>query len=76
MVVFHANALHGGAPTRPGLRRRTVSLRYFGDDAVYAPRQRIATDPEGRRVATTLESVFGAMEPGAPFRHPMFHKVR
>lgn len=76
MVVFHANVLHGGAPTRPGRRRRTVSLRYFGDDAVFAPRRRIATDPEGRRVATTLASAFGEMGPGAPFRHPMFHKVR
>ena len=65
MVVFHANVLHGGAPTRPGRRRRTVSLRYFGDDAVFAPRQRIATDPEGKRVATTLASAFGEMRPGA-----------
>ena len=76
VVIFHANVLHGGAPTAPGRRRRTVSLRYFGDDAVYAPRQRIATDPEGRRVATTLASAFGEMEPGQPFRHPMFQKVR
>lgn len=76
MVVFHANVLHGGAPTSPGRRRRTVSLRYFGDDAVYAPRQRIATDPEGKRVATTLASAFGAMEAGEPFRSPLFHKVR
>lgn len=76
MVVFHANALHGGAPTTPGRRRRTVSLRYFGEDATYRPLRRVATDPEGTRVATTLTSVFGEMEPGAPFRHPMFHKVR
>jgi ectoine hydroxylase-related dioxygenase (phytanoyl-CoA dioxygenase family) len=76
LIVFHANVLHGGAPTRPGRRRRTVSLRYFGDDAVYEPRRRIATDPEGKRVATTLASAFGEMEPGAPFRNPLFRKVR
>jgi ectoine hydroxylase-related dioxygenase (phytanoyl-CoA dioxygenase family) len=76
VVVFHANVLHGGAPTRPGRRRRTVSLRYFGADATYSPRQRIATDPEGKRVATTLASAFGEMEPGAPFRSPLFRKVR
>jgi hypothetical protein len=76
MVVFHANVLHGGAPTTPGRRRRTVSLRYFGDDATYSPRQRIATDPEGKRVATTLASAFGDMAPGAPFRSPLFRKVR
>lgn len=76
MVVFHPNALHGGAPTTPGRRRRTVSLRYFGTDAVYAPLRRVATDPEGKQVAVTLASAFGKMEEGAPFRHPMFHQVR
>ncbi|HEX4906084.1 MAG TPA: phytanoyl-CoA dioxygenase family protein [Acidimicrobiales bacterium] len=76
MVVFHANVLHGGAPTTPGRRRRTVSLRYFGDDAVYAPRRRIATDPEGKRVATELASAFGDMRAGEPFRSGLFRKVR
>jgi len=76
MVVFHANVLHGGAPTAPGRRRRTVSLRYFGDDAVYSPRRRIATDPEGKRVATELASAFGDMAAGDPFRNPLFRKVR
>ena len=77
VIVFHANVLHGGAPTSPGRRRRTVSLRYFGEDATYRPLQRVATDPEGKRVATTLASAFGgSMEPGSPFRHEMFHHVR
>lgn len=76
MVVFHPNSLHGGAPTTPGRRRRTVSLRYFGTDSHYAPLRRVATDPEGKRVSVTLASAFGQMEEGAPFRHPMFHKVR
>lgn len=77
VVVFHPNVLHGGAPTTPGRRRRTVSLRYFGADATYAPLRRVATDPEGRRVSTTLASAFGgSMEPGDPFRHDMFHQVR
>ena len=77
VVVFHANVLHGGAPTTPGRRRRTVSLRYFGEDATYSPLQRVATDPEGKRVSSTLASAFGgSLEPGAPFRHEMFHQVR
>lgn len=77
VVVFHANVLHGGAPTTPGRRRRTVSLRYFGEDATYQPLQRVATDPEGKRVSSTLASAFGgSMEPGAPFRHELFHQVR
>lgn len=77
VVVFHPNSLHGGAPTTPGRRRRTVSLRYFGADATYAPLRRLATDPEGQRVSTTLAGAFGgSMAPGDPFRHPMFHQVR
>ena len=76
MVVFHANVLHGGAPISPGRRRRTVSLRYFGADAVYEPRRRIATDPEGKRVSVELASVFGDMQAGDPFRSPLFRKVR
>src|SRR5216683_756529 len=38
LLVFHPRMLHGGAPTRPGGRRRTLSLRFFGPDAVYVRR--------------------------------------
>jgi ectoine hydroxylase-related dioxygenase (phytanoyl-CoA dioxygenase family) len=76
VVVFHANVLHGGAPTRPGQRRRTVSLRYFGEDATFAPRLRRADEPEGARASGTLAEAFSSIEPGAPFRHPLFRKVR
>ncbi|MEA3056946.1 MAG: hypothetical protein QOD30_2378 [Actinomycetota bacterium] len=76
VVVFHANVLHGGAPISPGRRRRTVSLRYFGDDAVFSPRRRVATDPEGRRVSVELASAFGDLQAGEPFRSPLFRKVR
>lgn len=39
VVLFHFGMLHGGAPTAPGLRRRTISLRFFGQQAerVYRP---------------------------------------
>jgi len=74
--VFHPNALHGGAPVSPGRRRRTVSLRYFGADATFRPLRRIVVDPEGKRVAETLQSAFGDMQAGEPFRSPLFHKVR
>ena len=53
-----------------------MSLRYFGDDAVYRPLRRVVMDPEGKRVAQTLASAFGDMEPGSPFRSPLFRKVR
>ena len=79
VVVFHPKTLHGGAATRSGARRRTLSLRFFGEDAVYAPR---SSPPRGRRpdVAADAEaSVFtklpDTLRPGDPFRHPGFHKL-
>jgi ectoine hydroxylase-related dioxygenase (phytanoyl-CoA dioxygenase family) len=38
VVLFHPAMLHGGAPTHPGQRRRTLTLRFFGRDARYDPR--------------------------------------
>jgi hypothetical protein len=80
VIVFHPGALHGGAPTRAGERRRTISLRFFGDDAVCAGRpewgvhevDQLTTD-NGRQdpmVAMALQP------PGAPFRHPAFLRLR
>lgn len=31
-LVFHLGILHGGAGTEPGMRRRTLSLRFLGPD--------------------------------------------
>src|SRR5262249_29049130 len=78
VVVFHPAMLHGGAPTHPGTRRRTLSLRFFGDDAVYAVR------PGGRQMnpaddPATSTSIFGQLRklaPGDPFRHPALLKLR
>lgn len=67
MVLFHPKTLHGGAPTHPGSRRRTLTLRYFGDDAVYEAR-------DGR--AGPSNSGFHArLKTGDPFRDPAFLKV-
>ncbi len=67
VVFFHPAMLHGGAPTRPGQRRRTLTLRYFGSDARYEARPGRA----GPRVAGLHER----MTPGAPFRHESFLKL-
>jgi len=45
VVVFHPAVLHGGAPTRAGERRRTISLRFFGDDAHCTPRPEAGMHP-------------------------------
>ena len=38
VVLFHPKTLHGGAPTHPGARRRTLTLRFFGETAYYDQR--------------------------------------
>lgn len=68
LVVFHPKMLHGGAPTRPGRRRRTLTLRFFGEDAVYDAREGGA----GPRIA----GFHDGMQTGAPFRHPSFLQLR
>lgn len=68
VVLFHPRMLHGGAPTRPGMRRRTLTLRFFGADAVYEPRP----GPAGPRVA----GFHDGMTAGDPFRHDSFLKLR
>ena len=34
ILIFHMLSLHGGAPTWPGYERRSISLRFLGDDVV------------------------------------------
>lgn len=81
VVVFHAGMLHGGAPIRRGRRRRTVSLRYFGTDAFFAPRphtggasEGAAEEPDSEQAG--LASAIGTLKPGDRFRNPMFNQVR
>ena len=67
VVLFHPSMLHGGAPTHPGMRRRTLTLRYFGANAVYDERP----GPAGPRLAGFHDGV----KSGDPFRHPSFLKL-
>jgi ectoine hydroxylase-related dioxygenase (phytanoyl-CoA dioxygenase family) len=64
VVLFHPAMLHGGAPTHTGGRRRTLSLRFFGEDAVYDARP----GPAGPRI----EGFHARLKTGDPFRHPSF----
>ena len=83
VLIFHPAMLHGGAPTNPRNRRRTLSLRFFGDDAVYTPRvggRSAATEPPIPENPDVPRSVFAKLperlSPGDPFRHPDFPKLR
>jgi ectoine hydroxylase-related dioxygenase (phytanoyl-CoA dioxygenase family) len=68
VVLFHPAMLHGGAPTHPGARRRTLTLRFFGQDAVY--------DPRDNRAGPSISGFHSRMQPGEPFRDPSFLKLR
>jgi len=69
VLAFHPAMLHGGAPTTPACpERRTLTLRFFGDDAVYEKRP----GPAGPAFA----AVHAALRDGDPFRHPDFLKLR
>ena len=80
VVVFHPAVLHGGAPTRAGVRRRTLSLRFFGDDAWVAARPH-----DGMANIDGLQHDDGGRHPlkkmalathGTPFRHADFPRLR
>jgi ectoine hydroxylase-related dioxygenase (phytanoyl-CoA dioxygenase family) len=77
VVAFHPGLLHGGAATRAGQRRRTLSLRFFGADARYVPRTALTSVsiPEAR-ATSVFQLLPGRLSPGQPFRHPEFPRVR
>ena len=66
VIVFHLGTLHGGAGTAPGLRRRTVSLRFLGPDVVFdgRPRDEVGAQ-EGNDAA--MASTYAGLEHGDPF---------
>lgn len=64
VVLFHPAMLHGGAPTHPGQRRRTLTLRFFGDDSRY--------DQRPGRAGPRVEGIHQRMGHGDPFRDPAF----
>jgi ectoine hydroxylase-related dioxygenase (phytanoyl-CoA dioxygenase family) len=79
VVVFHPRVLHGGAPTHPGCQRRTLSLRFFGADAVYAPRSdaiKRVIGGDDPAVTTVFDRLPERLVPGDPFRDPGFPKLR
>jgi ectoine hydroxylase-related dioxygenase (phytanoyl-CoA dioxygenase family) len=65
IVIFHPAVLHGGG-AGPG-RRRTLSLRFFGDDVTYSPRLGRPSPP--------YPGVPSTHQPGQPLRSYWFPKV-
>jgi hypothetical protein len=66
VIVFHLGTLHGGAGTAPGLRRRTISMRFLGPDVVVDGRPR---DERGAQEGNdrALGPIYAGLKHGDPF---------
>ncbi|HKF28610.1 MAG TPA: phytanoyl-CoA dioxygenase family protein, partial [Candidatus Binataceae bacterium] len=79
VLIFHPAMLHGGAPTHGSRRRSTLSLRFFGDNAVYSPlpgSARVGDSDDPRRPGSPFQDMQRSLKSGDPFRHPKFPRVR
>ena len=80
VLIFHLAMLHGGAGTRNEGRRRSLSLRFFGDHAYCAgrPETGVSETDKLKRADSggdpMLEMAHTA--PGTLFRHPGFPQLR
>ncbi len=66
VIAFHPKVLHGGGATSNAVRE-TLSLRFFGEDAIYQSRP----GPCGPRIAGLHEN----LKDGDPLRHPAFLRL-
>jgi hypothetical protein len=66
VIVFHLGALHGGAGTAPGFRRRTISMRFLGPDVTFDGRVR---DDRGAKEGNdaALAPIYAGLKHGDPF---------
>lgn len=71
VVVFHPSILHGGGPTRATETRRTLSLRFFGEDAEVAARPGAGASSKNVHPLNLV----GRESDGSPFRHEGFPQI-
>jgi len=79
VLVFHPSILHGGAATTPSVTRRTLSLRFFGEDAVVAARPGHVGVENEAHVSDPVVHPLTRMRSrpdGKPFRDPGFLLLR
>ena len=71
-IILHPGVLHGGGGTDDASERRTISFRFFGDDAVLDGRFEAENEtPSPYYPGLTLH-----LNPGDPIRDDRFPKVR
>lgn len=66
VVIFHPGMLHGGGGTVASRPRRTLSIRFFGDDVTY----RVPPKP-----APPYPGISALIREGEPLRGPWFPQV-
>lgn len=66
VVLFHPGLLHGGGATATSRPRRTLSIRFFGDDVTYKRQP---------RPAPTYPGIDALVKPGEPLRGPWFPRL-
>jgi ectoine hydroxylase-related dioxygenase (phytanoyl-CoA dioxygenase family) len=75
VVFLHPGSLHGGAPVDAAFPdRHTLVFRFFGDDATYAPLPDQSRSGY-ERTGVLFRDEIGAMDPGGPFRSPVFRQL-
>ena len=70
VVLLHPGVLHGGGQTEGDTRRRTLSVRMYGDDIV------LGTRPNTRPTVPLTPGLTTYLNPGDPLRSPYYPKLR
>ncbi len=72
VILLHPNVLHGGGGTGPGQQRRTITLRFFGDDAVIDGR----FEQSGELCSPFYPGLTRRLRPGDKVRDDRFPLIR
>jgi hypothetical protein len=56
--------------------RHTIVFRFFGDDATFYPLPAVSRAPGFARNGMLFREEMAKLEPGEPFRSPVFQQVR
>ncbi len=80
VLIFHPSTLHGGGHTEAGGERRTISLRFFGDDCNFVQRPGVSKDSavgfnRNETGSRDVSEFYEGLVPGDKFRHPDFLKL-
>jgi ectoine hydroxylase-related dioxygenase (phytanoyl-CoA dioxygenase family) len=75
VVVIHPGSLHGGAPVDADFpERHTLVFRFFGDDATFRPLPEYSVSGFARN-GILFQEEMAALNPGDPFRSPLFRQM-